>query len=431
MRISRVAPIAFIALSACASAGTSQNDGDLTARARLIQDRVISIDTHDDIPGNFATAEYNPCNRLTRGQVDLPRMREGGLDVAFFVVYVGQTARTPENYEKAKADALNKFTAIHRLAEQSCPDQIEIAYTADDVERIVKSGKLVAAIGIENGFVIGKDLSLIEKYAQLGGRYMTLAHNGNNDIAGSAQPNTRLGDAEQISGLTPFGEQVVAELNKQGILVDISHISKLSALDAIRLSKAPVIASHSGVYALNAHPRNLDDETLRALKTNGGVIQVVGLREFVKTPPAAKAQALQALRAEFGFTGQGAQGGGRGAQAAALAALSPERRAEYDRRVAAIEKQYPEANVQDFVNHIDYAVKLIGIDHVGISSDFDGGGGVDGWDNAAETINVTKELLRRGYTEEQIRKMWGGNTLRIWGEAARVSRELKSRSASE
>ncbi|HEX6693498.1 MAG TPA: membrane dipeptidase, partial [Longimicrobiales bacterium] len=148
MRISRVAPIAFIAFTACASAGTSQNDGDLTARARSIQDRVISIDTHDDIPGNFATAEYNPCNRLTRAQVDLPRMREGGLDVAFFVVYVGQTARTPENYEKAKADALNKFTAIHRLAEQSCPDQIEIAYTADDVERIVKSGKLVAAIGI-------------------------------------------------------------------------------------------------------------------------------------------------------------------------------------------------------------------------------------------------------------------------------------------
>lgn len=389
----------------------------LVAKARAIHQRIITIDTHDDIPSTFATPEVDPGVRGNR-QVDLPKMREGGLDVAFFVVFVGQGPRTPEAYEKAKADALIKFDAIHRLAEKMHPDEIELAYTPADVERIHKSGKLVAVIGIENGYPIGKDLSLVKKFHELGGRYVTLAHGGHNDIADSATPRQNEPQAEH-NGLSPFGRQVVAEMNRWGLMVDVSHVSKQAALDAIKTSTAPVIASHSGARAVNDHPRNMDDETLLALKANGGVMQAVALGGFVKNDSPEKAAAVRALRAEFGLAG--GPGGG-------LAALSPEKRADYEKRRALLDEKWPPANVPDFVNHIDYAVKLIGIDHVGISSDFDGGGGVVGWNNAAESLNVTTELVRRGYTEDQIRKLWGGNLLRVWREVERKAKDLQKAS---
>jgi membrane dipeptidase len=438
MRTPIIAPLALAGLAACASApnaaissSAAASSSSLEARARDVQSRVISIDTHVDIEASMGTPANNPC-MPTQHKVDLPKMRAGGLDVAFFAVYVGQTARTDANYAKAKQDALAKFAAIHRLAEQACPDQIEIAYHPEDVERIIRAGKLVAAIGIENGYVIGKDLSLIDKYHELGARYMTLAHQGNNDIAGSADLRPQLGDPDTTSGLTAFGEQVVAEMNRVGMMVDASHISKKSALDAIRLSRAPVIASHSSVTAFANVSRNFDDETLDALKRNNGVIQIVAFPGYVKVVPPEKNAAITALNTEFGIPqGRGrAGGGGRGAAQAALDSMPAARRAEFDRRRAAIETKYPAANVQDFVNHIDYAVKRIGIDHVGISSDFDGGGGLTGWNDASETVNVTMELLRRGYTEEQIGKLWGGNLLRVWRDVERVAKELQSRSAS-
>ncbi len=418
MKALKAAPLALFCLAACASAPAAQDNASLVARARDIQSRIATIDTHVDIEPSMGLPQDNPC-LPTPNKADLPKMRQGGLDVAFFAVYVGQSVRNDSTNAKAKTDALAKFEAIHRLAEKTCPEQIEIAYHPEDVDRILKSGKLVAAIGIENGFVIGRDLSLISRYQQLGARYMTLAHNGNNDIAGSAQPNVRFGDPTEISGVTPFGEQVIAEMNRVGMMVDLSHVSKQSALDAMRLTKAPVIASHSSVVAITKHPRNFDDETLDALKKNGGVIQIVALGDFVKTPPPARTTELTALRTEFGLT-----------QPAALAALSSERRAQYDRRLAMIEAKYPAANIEDFLNHIDYAVKRIGVDHVGISSDFDGGGGILGWNDASETINVTVGLLRRGYSEEEIGKMWGGNTLRVWRDVERIAKQLQARSAS-
>ena len=212
----------------------------LIDRARGIHDRVLTIDTHDDISLDFATPEVDPGIRGGR-QVDLVKMEEGGLDAAFFIVYVGQTERTPENYAQAKADAMIKFDAIHRMAEEMYPDRVEIAYTADDFERIAASGKLVAAIGIENGYVIGTDLSLLETYHELGARYITLAHNGHNDIADSANRRENLGDVEsEHDGISAFGEEVIAEMNRLGIMVDVSHISKAAMLDAVRLSRAPV-----------------------------------------------------------------------------------------------------------------------------------------------------------------------------------------------
>ena len=340
--------------------------------AMAIHQRVVTIDSHDDIPLNFATADVDPGVRGHR-QVDLPKMVEGGLDAAFFVVFVGQTERTSENYAQAKADAEAKFDAIHRMTEEMYPARIELAHSADDVELIAAQGKLVAVIGIENGYVIGQDLSLLGDYYTRGARYITLAHNGHNDIADSATPRPRLGDSEaEHDGVSAFGETVIAEMNRLGIMVDVSHISKQAMLDAVGLSAAPVIASHSSTRALRDHPRNMDDEQLLALRDNGGVIQTVAVGDFVAS------------------------------------------------------RDDPPIAVSDFVDHIDYAVGLIGIDHVGISSDFDGGGGVAGWSDASETFSVTLELIRRGYTEDEIAKIWGRNLLRVWREVEAVARELQT-----
>jgi membrane dipeptidase len=405
--------LGIVVFSFTAAPVVAQDDDALIQRARRIHDAVITIDTHDDIPGSYATPELNPCTG-TRMQVDVPKMTEGGLDVAFLIVYVGQTERTPENYERAQQQAMQKFDAIHRLTKELCPDRIELAMTAADVERIHASGRLVAAIGIENGYVIGRDITLLKKYHDLGARYMTLAHNGHNDIADSWQPSERIGDVGfEHNGLSDFGAQVVAEMNRLGIMVDVSHISKAAALHAARISRAPIIASHSSARALTSIERNMDDEMMRALAETGGVMQTVAFASYVKEQPRERQQAIMALREQLGITG------GRGG----MQNLEPAVRARYDAGMADIESRWPPASVADFVDHIDYAVERIGIDHVGISSDFDGGGGVRGWSNAAETFNVTLELVRRGYGEDDIRKLWGGNLLRVWRETERVARE--------
>src|SRR5689334_2226214 len=244
-------------IAACASgspsASVAQSSDDLGARARAVHPRVITIDTHDDIPGNFATPEVDPLNYPR--QVNLEKMKAGGLDVAFFAVFVGQGPRTPEGNERAKAAAMEKFNAIHRLAESMYPERIGIGYTPDDVTRLHAAGKLVAAIGIENGYVIGNDLSLIEKYYDLGARYMTLAHTRNNDICDSSTDSTA-----EHHGVSAFGRKVVAEMNRVGMMVDISHVSRECMMQATAMSTSPVIASHSSTTAEANVARNLDDE---------------------------------------------------------------------------------------------------------------------------------------------------------------------------
>ncbi|HEX2343847.1 MAG TPA: dipeptidase [Vicinamibacterales bacterium] len=403
----------------------SPPDAALVAKARAIHDRVIALDTHDDIdPANF-TREKNYTQRLDT-QVNLPKMKEGGLDASFFIVYVGQGELTPEAYEKAYKAAIEKFDAIHRLTKEIAPDQIELAVTAADVRRIAAKGKKVALIGVENGYPIGTDIRHIKAFYDRGARYLSLAHNGHSQLADS---NTGERDGVWLhNGLSDLGKQAIAEMNRLGIMVDLSHPSKTANLQAIALSKAPVIASHSAVRALCDHSRNMDDEQLMALKKNGGVIQTVAFNSYVRTPPPdspERAAAIATLRKEFGLPETAAGRGGRGA----FAQLSPEKRTEYLARQAEIDKKFPpppRATVKDFVDHIDYAVKLIGIDHVGISSDFDGGGGVAGWNDASETFNVTVELVRRGYTEDQITKLWSGNLLRVMEQVAKVAKNLQS-----
>jgi membrane dipeptidase len=256
---------------------------------------------------------------------------------------------------------------------------------------------------------------------------MSLAHNGHSQFSDS---NTGEREGKWLhNGLSELGRKAVAEMNRLGIMVDVSHPSKQSMMQTVALSKAPIIASHSAARALADHSRNMDDEQLLALKKNGGVVQTVAFNGYVKIAPApseARNAAIAALRKEFGLPsgGPGGGGGGGGAAAAALAKLSPERRSAYEKRLAVIDFKMPpppRATVRDFVTHIDYLVNLIGIDHVGISSDFDGGGGVDGWNDAGETFAVTLELVRRGYTEEQIAKLWSGNLLRVMEEVQRIA----------
>jgi membrane dipeptidase len=403
-------------------------------KARDIHERIITLDSHVDFsPANF-TKQRNYAQRLDT-QLNLPKMVEGGLDAVFFSIFVSQTreiespdAFKPAGYERAYKAAIEKFDAVHRLVEQFAPDKIALALTSADVKRIHATGRKVALIGVENGYPLGEDIGRVKEFYDHGARYMSLAHNGNNQLSDS-HTGERAG--WKWNGLSPLGKQVIVEMNRIGLMVDVSHPSKASMMQSVELSKAPIIASHSAVRALCNVSRNMDDEQLLALKTNGGVIQVVGYPSFVKTPKPdspERASALTALRKEFNLrepTAAGQLASGR----VAVMQLSSEQRAEYEKKLREIDEKHPgdpSATVKDFIDHIDYAVKLIGIDHVGIASDFEGGGGLTGWNDASETFNVTLELVRRGYTEEQIGKLWGGNLLRVMDEVQRIAAELRT-----
>ena len=395
----RLVPLAFVAVVSIGGCSTMQarnssTEEALVKKARAIHQRVITLDTHSDIAVANFTTERNYTQRLDT-QVNLPKMFEGGLAAVFFSVYVRQTTEAqnpdafkPAGYERAYRAAIEKFDAIHRLAEQIAPDKIELALTSADVRRIKAKGKRVALIGVENGYPMGEDIGRVKEFFDRGARYMSLAHNGHSQLSDS---HTGEHEGWKWNGLSPLGRQVIAEMNRVGLMIDVSHPSKASMMQSLGLSKAPIIASHSAMRALCDVSRNMDDEQLLALKKNGGVIQVVAYSSYVKTPKPdspERTAALAALRREFNL---------------------PE----------------PPATVRDFVDHIDYAVKLIGLDRVGIASDFEGGGGVTGWNDASETFNVTLELVRRGYTEQQIEKLWGGNLLRVMGEVQRIARELR------
>lgn len=393
----------------------------ILAKANEIHEKIVTLDTHVDIPLNFATEELNLGTRLERRKVDLVKMKEGGLDGVFFAVFVGQGERTPEGYEKAKEQALTKFDAIHRMCEIMNPDIVELATNPADIRRIEKTGKRIALIGIENGYVIGKDISLLEKYYDLGARYMTLCHGGHNDICSSSS-SPRTDEGAEDTGLTEFGKQVVKEMNRLGIIVDVSHISKKSFYDVIETTKAPIIASHSSCRALCDVSRNLDDDQLLALKRNGGTIQICALGGFLKTDSPERKEAVEMLQKEFNLPRR------RRGRQEALEKMSEEERSLYEKKLEELDQKYPpvgRANLQDYADHIDYAVRLIGIDHVGIGTDFDGGGGIEGFNDASEALNVTLELLQRGYSEKDIEKIWGGNLLRVWSNVEKVAAQIQ------
>ncbi len=421
--------LAALAVSACAADETG-GEAELRELARGIHERVITLDTHVDInPDNFTAGRNYSMDLPT--QVTLGKMEEGGLDAAFFVVYVGQGPLTAQGYAQAHAAAIEKFEAIHRLAEEIAPDRIGLALTSDDVRRIASEGRKVALIGVENGYPIGTDLSRLADFHARGARYLSLAHNGHSQLSDS---NTGEASGEWLHhGLSDLGRQAVAELNRLGIMIDISHPSKESIMQTLELSRAPVIASHSSARALADHSRNLDDEQLRAVRENGGVVQAVAFRSYV-APDKHRAwqEAADALDAEAA-----AELGFEILPRDRVVAMTVDERSAYQAGLAEVEARAeerlpelrattPPVDVADFVDHIDYLVNLIGIEHVGISSDFDGGGGVDGWMDASETFNVTLELVQRGYTEDEIGMLWSGNVLRVLDQVQEVARQIQA-----
>ena len=439
LRRSRILP--FVALATLVGCGggesVQESEADLVARARGIHERAITLDTHNDISAANFTAEQNYTMDLGN-QVNLPKMEAGGLDVSFMIVYVGQGELTDAGFNNAYAQAVEKFDAIHRLTEEIAPDRIGLALTSDDVRRLDAEGKKIAMIGIENGYPVGMDAGRVQEFAERGGRYMSLAHNGHSQLSDS---NT--GERDDVwlhNGLSDLGREVVAEMNKWGIMIDLSHPSKVANLETMQLSRAPVIASHSGARAVGDVSRNMDDELLMALKENGGVIQTVAFRSYLRPGKnTAHNEASQGIIAEVAEEMRfEVPSGGRGGMFRVMSAMSPAEQeafmAEYqsvqDAAAARVEAEVnpvtPPVGVSDFVDHIDYLVNLIGLEHVGISSDFDGGGGVTGWNDASETFNVTLELVRRGYTEEQIGMIWSGNLLRVLDEVQAVAAEMQA-----
>ena len=400
----------------------------LVERAKAIHERVITLDTHCDINVNNFSDSINYTQNLDT-QITLPKMKSGGLDVAWFIVYTGQDSLTSKGYEKAHNNAISKFDAIHKLTSDIAPSDIELATTSEDVRRITKSGKKVAMIGIENGYPVGLDIKNVEKFYNLGARYMSLAHNGHSQLSDS---NT--GESDDIwlhNGLSDLGKEVIKEMNRLGMMIDVSHPSKEAMKQMIELSKAPIIASHSSARALCNHSRNLDDEQLELMKENGGVVQTVAFQAYLNTEKyETRNKDLLAIRMKIADSL-----GTKWYNAEERKSLNNDEKEKFYSLRGEInrltnEKASKQANIapmvdiSDFVNHIDYLVEKIGIEHVGISSDFDGGGGIGGWSDASETFNVTLELVKRGYTEDEIEMLWSGNLLRVLDEVEAVAKTI-------
>jgi microsomal dipeptidase-like Zn-dependent dipeptidase len=359
--------------------------------------------------------DYLGASADGKTQFDLPKVARGQLKGAALAVFVPQGPRTPEGYAQARADAEKKYNLIKAVAEQN-PNLAALAYSPADVRRIAGQGKFAVVLSLLNAYPLGTDLSQIDEWYQRGVRIFGYTHAGHNQWADSSRPSQALGDAPQEhGGLSDLGKQGVARLNELGVLIDVSQLTTSALKQILSLTKAPVAATHSGVKGLVDSPRNLTDEELGLIKKNGGVVQVVAFGNYVRPVPKEITDQLAALQAEYGYKGNEPP-----------PELSEAKRREYADRNRKILSAVPPATVAQLVDSIDYAVKKIGIDHVGISSDFNHGGGVLGWENEGECQNMTAELLRRRYSEKDIAKLWGGNFLRVWAEAQNAGRALQA-----
>jgi membrane dipeptidase len=395
-------------LSLCAGSQPVRNP--TTEEVHRIHEKALTVDTHCDTPMNIVEDGFDIGKRNTSGKVDLPRMKEGGLDAMFFAAFTGQKKRTPENYEASYVLA-NLLIDSTISAVKRYPDLAEIAYTVKDAVRIEKSGKRAIYIGMENGFPIAREIKRVEEFYKKGVRYITLCHSFNNDICDSSTDRK----GPEHDGLSSFGEGVVREMNRLGMIIDVSHISDKSFFDVLKVSQAPVIASHSSVRAIAHHNRNLSDEMVKALASKGGVIQICLLDEYIKDPDTTNIgfQKITQLR-KFYYS--------------RWDSLSDSQKAEFRKKRTELEEKYPVVmpTVKDYVNHIDHVVRLAGVDYVGIGSDFDGGGGLADCADVSQFPNITKELLSRGYSEKDIMKIWGGNFFRVFSEVEKIAGKRKN-----
>ncbi|WP_017932100.1 dipeptidase [Robiginitomaculum antarcticum] len=391
---------------ACAACGIDTETKTETERpsvndAPVIHDKALVLDSHIDLELDLIADDMDPWSS-GESRANIQKMQAGGMDGAFLIVFSPQGEDTPAGIATASQVAETRFDAISRLTEKHA-GEIELALTAADARRIHTSGKRIALIGVENAFPFGHSTADVETWAARGVRYVGITHVGHNQFADSSNPSYSRGEKDALhGGLSPLGEELVTTLNEAGIIVDVSHASKAASLQAMERSKVPVIASHSGVTGVSNNLRNLDDEQLLALKNNGGVIHIVAYGPYLKDKTPEQMAFETKIRKEMGLEDD-----------FAFMAMNAETEDAFDKKMAPAKALSTPANVNDLINHIDYVVATIGIDHVGIASDFDGGGRIEGWMDASETLNVTKALIARGYSEDDIKKIWSGNLLRV------------------
>jgi len=413
-------PVIFV-LTGCGTGESSkdevQSEEEIIARALKIHDRVLTVDTHADTPLRMIEPGFDLAERHdpleTGSKVDYPRMKEGGLDAIFFAAFVSQDIRDDDGNERAKKLVIQMIDSVVSSTEQNA-SLVGLALTPQDAYELEKDGKRAIYLAIENGYPIGSDLKNIELFYDKGVRYITLVHSSNNDIADSATDSS----GAEHEGLSAFGEEVVKEMNRLGIMVDVSHASDDVFFDAIAVSEAPIIATHSNARSVTEHQRNMSDEMLRLMAENGGVVQMTLLSSYLRDEPPnpERAAALEELRSSMKNVG----------------VMTPEERAERRSAFNEINEKFPTplATVKHVVDHIDHMVSIAGIDHVGIGCDFDGGGGIDGVFDASEVMNITIELVRRGYSEEDIEKIWGKNVMRVFEEVQKVAEVIQAKALS-
>ena len=395
--VASIGAVAVVLIPMVSPSKTMKGDS-LVEQARKVHFSSIVLDTHIDVTPKLQTG-WKFTEEHKEGHIDLPRMKKGGLNALFFSIYMSGTVTGP----KAVNDAIERIAAVHRLAEQM-PDQVALCVTADQVRKAHRQGKIAALMGMEGGHMINNSLAVLRMYAELGVRYLTLTHSVNTDWADSS------GDQPKHNGLTDFGKDVVRELNRLGVMVDISHVADKTFWDALEVSKAPMVASHSSCRAISGHARNMTDPMIKALAAKGGVIQINYLDSFIDNDLYQYSQKSQTLMRELQQKYPG--------------------RENADKRREEVAKQFgpaPRASWERIIDHIDHAVKLVGIDHVGLGSDFDGGSMPVGMEDCTQLPKITEALLRKGYSAADIKKILGENTLRLLGEAERVSQELRGR----
>lgn len=366
--------------------------------------QTLTIDPHLDLPKSALEAGWTGLNDPA-SQFDLTRARQGGLNAAAIALFVPQGPRNPDTLAKAQADLRARDAAIHAIAERN-PTQAALALSPSDVRAIAKSGRFAVIESLLNAWPLGNDLDEFDRLYARGVRIVGFVHAGHNQFADSSRPALQFGDRRsENGGLSPLGKAAVKRLNDLGVLIDVSQLSDAAFDQVLALSRAPVIASHSDVRALVDNSRNLSDAELDALKANNGVIAINAFSAYLRARSPATLKAVSNLQQSYGLSKSG------------NIALSPDKQAEYDKRYHEIVGKEPKASVSELIDAVDYAVKRIGIDHVALSSDFNHGGGVTDWANVSELPNVTAELKRRGYSSEQIEKLWSGNVLRVWQAA--------------
>ena len=394
-----IVTVTAILLVGCSQADEAQKQPAINAQT--IHKNTLVLDSHVDLELELIAEDMDPWSS-GKSRVDLEKMKTGGMDGAFLIVFSPQGEDTKEAISVAAKIAETRYQAIDRLTKKHGAE-IELALSADAARRIHKTGKRIALIGLENAYPLGHSVDDVSMWADRGVRYMGITHVGHNQFGDSSNPSYSKGETQSLhGGLSPLGKDLISAMNTAGIIVDVSHAGKDTMLQAVALSKTPVIASHSGARGVSDNVRNLDDEQLQALAKTGGVIQIVAYGPYLKDLTPEQQAFKDNVRKEMGLEDD-------------MAFLSMDGPTEesYDTKMEAASKLSPPADISDLVNHIDYVVKTIGIDYVGISSDFDGGGKIPGWMDASETLNVTKELVNRGYSSEDIDKIWGGNLLRV------------------